>query len=402
MEEGRMKVELLPNTPFLKRNEAGEIIGFDLKEAISFSAKIAGECYEPDGWSKLKNEPIEQTNKREKITIENEHHSVYDHVNITFEIVNIPKILVMILNNEKQYNTSEKSGRYTIVVGTDHTVISEKEEQLYMKWMEILKPLIKEKYGNVLKDFKIQKLAQENCRYLVTIFMPTRLIHTIPLAQLNRVVAFMRRIINNPVSELEEKLIPYLKEFIDIFTKLNVLDDRLQTNRKDRSFSLLSKRDKVEEFGESYCVKYKATFAHLADAQRHRTLSYEFKFSKTKEYFIPPILLDNKELTEEWLNDIKSIENVIPQGTLVDVTERGTYDNFILKCKERLCSAVQVEVCNQTRANLLKYQEALKKNNHPLKDDIIKYTKGARCTFPDYECSSDCKFSEGKVLTRKI
>lgn len=80
----------------------------------------------------------------------------------------------------------------------------------------------------------------------------------------------------------------------------------------------------------------------------------------------------------------------------------GKYEDFILKCKERLCSAAQLEIMQQTRATLLKYRDSLKLSNHPLAEDIVKYTKGARCTFPDYECPSDCKFKEGKLLTRRI
>ena len=56
----------------------------------------------------------------------------------------------------------------------------------------------------------------------------------------------------------------------------------------------------------------------------------------------------------------------------------------------------------QTKQTLTKYTQALQEQNHPLKDEIIAYAHGARCTFPDYTCISDCKFCEGKTLTRKI
>ena len=56
----------------------------------------------------------------------------------------------------------------------------------------------------------------------------------------------------------------------------------------------------------------------------------------------------------------------------------------------------------QTRNTLFKYQEALQKNNSSLAQDIEKYTHGARCTFPNYECPNTCHFSEGIKLTRKI
>ena len=94
--------------------------------------------------------------------------------------------------------------------------------------------------------------------------------------------------------------------------------------------------------------------------------------------------------------------NVFPQGEIIKIYETGTYDDFILKCKERLCAGAQLEIANQTKETLQKYKEELEKKNHPLKDDIKQYTRGARCTFKTFTCSQDCKFKEGKTLCRKI
>jgi hypothetical protein len=107
-------------------------------------------------------------------------------------------------------------------------------------------------------------------------------------------------------------------------------------------------------------------------------------------------------LVDEWLNDISSVAYANPQGELISINECGTYDKFILKSKERLCSAAQQEIMAQTRATLLKYKKALEESNHPLASNIKLYSKGARCTFPDYSCANDCKFAEGKALVRKI
>lgn len=121
-----------------------------------------------------------------------------------------------------------------------------------------------------------------------------------------------------------------------------------------------------------------------------------------KEYFIPPIIADDKLLVEEWLRDMQKVRDITPQGELVKISEIGKYDDFILKCKERLCSEAQLEIMLQTRETLLKYKKALEESNNPLALDIEKYSHGARCTFPDFTCLSDCKFKEGKILTRKI
>lgn len=399
--KSKIKIDLLPGTPFLKKDGT-----FDKEAAIMYSAKIAGECYEMEGWKNLKDEPEEKSKKRANLTLNLEHHSVYDHVNITFELSNVPKILAMILNNEHQYNTSEKSARYTKIVKTEGSVITKKEETLYNKWMEILKDQIKKVYGETFDDRKIVKLAQENARYLVTVFMPTQMIYTVPFGQLNKIVSFIKRIIDKKDiignETFNKKLIPYLKNFIEELNSHNLLVENLQTNRKNRGLSLFAKNIRKEYFGDTYSVNYKASFAELAQAHRHRTLNYEFKFLEKTEFFIPPIILDDKKLTEEWLKDMNSVSNVFPNGMLVHVNERGTYENFILKCKERICTSAQLEIMLQTRETLMKYEKGLNNNSHPLKSNISSYTKMARCTFDDYECASPCKFKEGINLTRLI
>ncbi|MEG2283364.1 MAG: hypothetical protein RSB99_01910, partial [Bacilli bacterium] len=139
-----------------------------------------------------------------------------------------------------------------------------------------------------------------------------------------------------------------------------------------------------------------------AQAHRHRTLDYQMELLENKEYFIPPIIANDQMLVDEWLGDMYQVRSINPQGELVQINEVGKYDDFILKCKERLCSAAQLEIMLQTRETLLKYKKALEESNNPLLQDIENYSHGARCTFPDFTCTSDCKFPQGKILTRKI
>lgn len=402
MEQNKISIKLLPHTPFLK--EDGK---FDKKTAIEYSAKLAGECYEPEGFEKLKNEPEEKTNRRVNQTLGMEHQTPYEHVNIGMEIVNLPKILAMVLNNEKQYTTSEKSARYTQIDPSIDPNLSEKEGILYNKWIEIFKVKITEQYGNCFNSSKITKLAQENARYLVSVFASTKMIHTLPWIQLNRIVGYMNDYLSNNYldnSDFNIRLMNSFREFIDCLDNLDILDERAMTNRKHRKLSLFDyeKIDK-NEFGYTYAVEYKGSFAELAQAQRHRTLEYTMKLdSENKQYFIPPILLDDQMLVDEWINDINSVWYANPQGELVNVTEKGSYDNFILKCKERLCSAAQQEIEAQTKETLQAYKKALEEINHPKAQDIKEHSYGARCTFKDYDCNNDCKFNEGKILTRRI
>ena len=175
-------------------------------------------------------------------------------------------------------------------------------------------------------------------------------------------------------------------------------------NEKSRKLSLFGDNLNLEReyFSNSYTTIYKGTFAEYAQAQRHRTLDYQLEMLDKKEYFIPPIIMNDDKLVMEWINDMNVVKDITPQGELVRISENGKYDDFILKCKERLCSAAQLEIMMQTKETLLKYKQALEESNHPLQHDIKNYTKGARCTFKDFNCSADCKFLEGKKLIRKI
>lgn len=401
MEQTKIKIGILPNH-FLKEDGT-----FDTDEAIKLSGKIAGVCYDKEGFAHLENEPEEKTMRRVNMTLNNGHHSVYDHVLINFNMQNVPKILAMVLNNEHQYTTSEKSARYTPVIRQEGSIITENEERLYNKWLDIFKIKIKSQYGNIYNDAKIKKLAQENARYLVTVFMPTQMIYSTSLRQINYIASWMLEYINTyekMPSDFESKLISSMKEFINELNKLNVLIPQLMQNDKHRTLSLFghSLNDKEEYFGDVYSTTYKGTFAQLAQAHRHRTLDYQMELLDKKEYFVPPIITDDQMLVDEWFGDMQTVKGVTPQGELVIINEVGKYDDFILKCKERLCSASQLEVMQQTRKTLLKYKKALEIANSPLAQDIEKYSHGARCTFPDFNCPASCNFKEGITLVRKI
>lgn len=389
-----LKVSILPN--YYLNNDGT----FNRDDAINLCGKIAGVCYDKEGFNHLKDESLDKTLKRVDRTINNGHHSVYDHIFINFNIENIPKILAMILNNEKQYTTSEKSFRYTPIIRGENSIITEKEEELYNKWNKILFDLIKKEHGDRLTDIQIKKLAQENSRYFVTVFVPAQMIYTTSLRQINYIASWMNRFINDAKSEFELNVAKYLVEFLSELKRLNVLDERLMKNEKNRSLSLFGADllNKKEYFDEIYATNYRLSFAGLAQAQRHRTINYKMEL-KDEDYFVPPIL-NNDKLINEWIDDMKSVKDVYPMGRLVNVYENGTYDNFILKCKERLCSAAQLEIMLSTKNILDKYVENL--DNEELELDIKKYTKGARCTFPCYNCTEDCKYKEGKLLKRNI
>lgn len=363
------------------------------EEAVDFSGKSAGICYLPDTVETLFAEPKEKTDRRASMNIKSGHHSVFGHPTYNLCLEGIPKILAMILNNEKMYNTSEKSARYT------HMEPSPAEKELYEKWIEIYKEKISEKYPE-FDEKRVLKLAQENARYLISVFTPATIMeYTTNFCQLNYIMNWAKDYIDKTENNtFSIKLKETFKEFLQSMPDLEV--EGLDSRVKNRNFSLFAKRDRAEEFGENYSVNYLASFAELAQAQRHRTLAYEITLLENPEYYIPPIIRGT-ELEKQWLEDISSLGEFFPQGMLVKVNERGTIENFVLKCMERLCGAAQLEIMQQTEEIMQKYLDAVK-DKPELYNYLLPYSKGARCTFPGFKCTAPCIFGGKNAMTRII
>ena len=371
-------------------------VGYTLskQEAIDFSGKSAGICYLPNDVETLFSEPAEKTQKRANGNIISGHHSVFDHPTYNLCLEGIPKILAMILNNEKAYSTSEKSARYT------HMDPSPQEKELYEKWIELFSKQISLKHPN-FDDTKVKKLAQENARYLISVFTPATVMeYTVNFRQLNYIINWAKDYIeNDETSQFAIKLKETFKEFLSALPDLEV--DGLDSRVKNRSFSLFSKRShRNEEFGENYSTTYLASFAQLAQAQRHRTLSYEMTLLDEPQFYVPPIIKDTT-FEEQWLKDISSLKEFFPQGMLIQVNERGTIENFVLKCMERLCGSAQLEIMQQTQKTMLKYLDSTK-DIPELYNYLLPYSKGARCTFPGWKCTSKCIFGGKDAMTRDI
>ena len=380
------------NIKIIGSTNVGYILPKD--EALKFAGKSAGICYLPHNTEKLFSESEEKTIKRAENTLKSGHHSVYSHSVYNFVLEGIPKILAMILNNEKMYNTSEKSARYTKMESTGI------EKELYEEWIEIYKEKIKEKY----KDFdekKVLKLAQENARGIISVFTPaTTMEYTTDFRQINYIIHWAEDFIENAENTLfNQKLKEVLKDFINQMP--DIIIPELNSKTKNRTFSLFAKRDRKEEFGENYSTNYEVSFSELAQAQRHRTIYYEMQIKDKASYYVPKII-QNTELETKWIKDLYSLENNFPQAMLVKVNERGTVENFILKCQERICGAAQLEIMNQTKDTLDKYIEKTRNTNKDVYEYLLPYSKGARCTFPGFKCTAPCVFGGINALNRSI
>ena len=402
-----MEVNLIACTNVLDNDK----VHFNKNDALNFGAKMAGVCYLSKPFNELMNEPIDKTQKRMKQTLLSGHHSVYDHYKLTFEFSNIPKILAMILNNEKDYSTSEKSARYT-----KYKDLSEPSKTLYFKWKSKLRYIIFQKYpflyDNTKEDdkayLKIDKLAQENARYFVSVFEPTTtMAYSVSLRQLNYIIYMMNlyiknhqdeKDINNSSSQKFNKLlISYLKEFVSLLNDYVVKD--LIPKGKNRSLSLFgdTRYNNIKDvFSYVYQTSFKASFACEAQNQRHRSETTFIYIPEDFEFYIPEIL-EGIDITE-WLNDAKSMQNLFPQGQLIKIVQCGNLDTLMLKARERICGQAQLEIMRHQYDIIQKFII-----NSEYGQILKDYTNNssARCLFKHTYCNAPCVWGKDQYQ-RKI
>ena len=170
-----MDIKIVAST---KENYQGTKAEFD-----SIAGHGAGVCYLADTMETLMNEPEEKTARRVGLIKSSGHHSPFDHSFITLQIRDVPKIVAMALNNERFYTTNEKSARYTKMV------LTPEEQAYYDKWLDIFQIEMRERCQpedpEWYNDKRILKLAQENARYLTSVFTPTTMLYTVSYRQFN-------------------------------------------------------------------------------------------------------------------------------------------------------------------------------------------------------------------------
>lgn len=364
------------------------------KELNLLAGRSAGVCYMKEDFKTLRAESEESTLDRSERTKAGRHHSVCGHGYITFQMSGVPKLFAMLLNNEKVYNASERSARYTKMV------VSEREEILYQKWLKRMEEIITQKYGNhkYFSPYRINKLAMENARYFTSVMTPCELEYTVSHQQLNYLCGWMMKF-GQMESPIYRMLKPTADEFLDYMEAFGYMDEKMLDDGRERFFSLVARRAREEQFGEVYSVNYEGTYATLAQLQRTRPIAYEMMLKNEKKYYVPQILRDNPELINEWLEDMRSLSDLTLQGELIDINERGCYENLILKAKERLCMAAQIETMQKTNEVINKI--ILNTKNPYVREDLLRISNKARCA-SGYPCEKPCGFAPAIDLTRDI
>lgn len=476
------EIKVIARTYEVADGETTETLNNDL---TLLSGRAAGVCYMPDDYFDDGVYDKDKAMKRAASTSESGHHSVYDHGHITF-VIKTNKMMCMILNSLGVYATSEKSARYTKMKPE-----TELEEQLYDKWRRKIQSLILDKYPFIdddmlskrlckrmgieqskavingscehikedeyleseLKELKKSstlpsyKLAQENARYMISVFTPTTIEYTTSFRQVFLIIDYLTKLsvnLDHAKDTFSKKLNGYVKdlknEFESVIGEIRLHDNKNQNIRfleaqyvgdmaevksgddkgkvTFRNYTDLDARliRKKEVLGDSYTLVYEGSLAMLAQAQRHRTLRYTMCLQEPGErgFYVPEIVKD-AGLEDEWTEDIESVKYCIPQGTMVRITEQGIFEDFALKCKERMCGRAQLEVMRATTESLEKF--ILNRNNlsYLNKQLLLSMTEPRicngvssayvivpRCKFKDFKCTEGCTWGCNEAINRLI
>lgn len=401
------KIEVIAQT-----KETGEVNSEELNyEQTLLSGKFAGTCYAKEGYSTIRTQPEEKALKRAESTAERGHHSVFQHGMVNMEII-CPKMIAMLLNSIGVSNTSEKSARYTQMKPD-----TEEEQRLYQKWHDIIYWEIESRYPKRFTERETDRLAYENARYMISVFCGTMMVYSLPFRNIFYILDWVERMQRN-LGHMEGTFNKRLYEELESLKEalLGTVGTPLFHDNKNEYFRFLPVQatgeyddDNMEYYGDVYTAKFLASFAQVAQEQRHRTTRVKINFSGKEPgefgYYIPPIL-KNSVYEKEWLADIESIGEVYPQGMLVSVTEQGLFEDFVLKCKERMCGRAQLEimqVSGQLIGRFVQNQDKLSGANKRRLWQITEEDKPcARCGYADFTCQEGCTWGKEGALTRLI
>lgn len=380
-------------------------------DLFTFGGKMAGVCYMPEDYfdGKIQNE--EKANNRAKNTCLSGHHSVFDHGSITFQISGFPKIIAMLLNSTEQYTTSEKSARYTLM--KPETAL---ENEIYDKWKGKFNLRIKDIYPNIDEKTR-NKLSLENARYMISVFTPTHMMWTTTYRQVAYIIGWLDKLVLKLRlldGEFNKKLEYWCNELSNKLKEETNSFEHIKDN-KDRSFEFLAYQsnqlhiEAEEIIGDLYQTTYLASFAQLAQLQRHRTIHYEMDFSglDANEYgvYVPPIL-KKTDLEAEWVDDFKKVAYCFPQGTMVKVLEQGRAVKFFEKCKERLCGRAQLEIMQNCEQLMQKFIDNQDRLSNITRSELLKVLNNkkvdTKCKMKGIICTEGCMWGGGEKALKRL
>lgn len=309
------------------------------------------------------------------------------------------------------------------------------------------RPEVQKELNDILSNprLPVNTRSQENARYILSIFTKsTTFGYTTTLAQWNYIYDWCERYTNqfrtahNEIEASHCSLVRILKdgssrpatvfeanmyddlEDLRVYLKENLYIENLRDHKK-RGFDMLIDifdenhfmkdydHERDENIRFAYTTDYDTSLIVLSHLHRHKTLKYYMNLDVEHAGFYVPVFIQGTELEEEWLNDMESVRELIPQGMLVHIIETGTLDNFALKTSERFCGCVMLETMLNVKAVGEKFVALYESGNATqLEKNVIEkfYDPDAKqlrtkATITD-GCHEGCYFGCARALDRVV
>ena len=365
-----------------------------LEGAKKYCQDFARICYSEKGFEEVRQEPYDSKLVDGRL-INSGHHSVFDHFNMSFYFDGLPKAMAMVFNAEAPYTTSEKSARYT-----EMKEIPEEQKILYDKWKGNFEVMMDRFFPDVKgRDAKIKKMAQENARYVTSVFTPTKMGYTMSLRQMNILADEFEKFGESSFGGFDERLYsggmtPFLES--DVVQKFRIPGLKGKSDGGLRLFG-----DQVEEFfgDDVYSTNLEMSLACLAQNHRHRTMHNHIwaglDMGPSNRFYVPPMVRTDDDLTNEWYSDMQKVsENDFPQAQVVSVAERGNREDLEMKLRERNCGLAQLEIVQLMDGLLEDYSVHVPE---------MEALRGATCITSGNGCEKGgCTFGPENAISRLV
>lgn len=376
------------------------------------AVSAARTCYFPNGVVKPeKSDGWARKDDLLKGIFKGGHHTTLQHTNITMLITGMSRHLIWrLLHSHSFYNSEQVSQRYakmkleSFVKSVDADVsewdkfYNTKFEQ-YEKLIEVLEDDVRDATPK-FRQKDTNKRAQELARYILPVGMSAYLYHTVNIITILRYIAIapslleatkeaieFANILANKLIEIDSSLKPLVEhaqnnpakfhrdDFTNIKQKHNIDDNtrvKVYDVIGDANFDVNENyadvlRGSQMSFDQGmlggFTTYIKMSFSADAQNQRHRrspAIRGDVEMTYKRDYYIPPIIANNKEALEVYKEAIESTYDFYEQqrekiGSAeavyalsnahnIEIVERNDFSSFHHKAQMRLCYNAQQEI----------------------------------------------------------
>lgn len=271
------------------------------------------------------------------------HNSVAEHATFNFDILEVSRYAIEIIEHFRLASYTEKSQRYILfqddfvvpreIKGTslekEFRYIINQQNSTYQKLYKILLPYVFEKFHTEAKDPKIHKtlegLAKEDARYIISLATQSQMGMTVNARTLENVIAKCN---SHPLSEIREygkKLYDCTKNYTPSIVKYVNPTSYLMNKSNDLYYFINNNISKPKKINTKDDIDVKLVNYHPKDADNWLLATILFRFGNMnhKRALSNIKKLSSKEklsFYKEIFKDIKSWDSVLREFEFIYFT----------------------------------------------------------------------------------